>query len=90
MSLFIQELRNDITRSTGMSFAYKLHGSLLQYSRRIQPQHAVVENKDRKVFLTPCKGAKVTLNGNVIKEEKELHHNDRYKTTLFGFYRLIK
>lgn len=45
---------------------------------RIQPQHALVENsKNNKVTIKPCPGAKILLNGNEIKDKKELHHNDR-------------
>ncbi|KAI0211658.1 Kinesin-related protein 1 [Lamellibrachia satsuma] len=45
----------------------------------IQPEHALVENDGKKkVTLLPLPGAKVVLNGNEIKDKKELHHNDRY------------
>ena len=45
---------------------------------RIQPQHALIENnKNSKVTLKPCPGAKILLNGNEIKDKKELHHHDR-------------
>ena len=44
----------------------------------IQPEHALVEyDGKKKVTLLPLPGAKVVLNGNEIKEKKELHHNDR-------------
>ena len=44
---------------------------------RIKAKHACLVNKNNKVTLSPVEGAKVTLNGNVIQEGKELHHNDR-------------
>ena len=45
----------------------------------IQPEHALVEyDGKKKVTLLPSPGSKVILNGNEIKEKKELHHNDRY------------
>jgi len=51
--------------------------SIISYS--IQQEHALVENADNaSVKLHPLNDAKVVLNGTRIKEEKELHHNDRY------------
>ncbi|KAK7109967.1 hypothetical protein V1264_013913 [Littorina saxatilis] len=47
----------------------------------IQPQHAVVTNKKGAVTLKPESGAKLLVNGQVIKSEATLHHNDR---VLFG------
>ena len=38
-------------------------------------------NEKNKVVLKPCANAKVLLNGNEIKDKKELHHNDR---VMFG------
>ncbi|ELU00840.1 hypothetical protein CAPTEDRAFT_171489 [Capitella teleta] len=56
----------------------------------IQPQHAIVENsKNNKVMLKPCPGAKILLNGNEIKDKKELHHHDRIlfgSNNLFAFH----
>ena len=43
----------------------------------IQPQHAVVTNKKGAVTLKPEAGAKLLVNGQVIKSEATLHHNDR-------------
>ena len=37
-------------------------------------------NKKDKVSIKPCSGAKLTLNGNLISSEKELHHHDRSVT----------
>ncbi|KAL8576237.1 hypothetical protein ACOMHN_006160 [Nucella lapillus] len=47
----------------------------------IQPNHGVVVNKKGSVTLKPESGAKVLVNGQVIKSEATLHHNDR---VLFG------
>ncbi|CAD5124283.1 DgyrCDS12576 [Dimorphilus gyrociliatus] len=54
------------------------------------PEHAVISNsKDQKIILKPCAGAKICLNGNEIKDKKELHHNDRVQfgaNMLFVFH----
>lgn len=49
----------------------------------IQPQHAVVTNKKGAVTLKPESGAKLLVNGQVIKSEATLHHNDRYISIVF-------
>ncbi|XP_074659378.1 kinesin-like protein KIF28 isoform X2 [Tubulanus polymorphus] len=44
-------------------------------------EHAIVTNKKDTVTIAPCHGAKIVLNGEDLKVEKLLHHNDR---VLFG------
>lgn len=64
----------------GLGFALLLSAIRLfiHLFHSIQPQHAIVENsKNNKVMLKPCPGAKILLNGNEIKDKKELHHHDR-------------
>ena len=43
----------------------------------ISEQHALIENNNGSVFITPQGRAKTFLNGNEISERKEMHHHDR-------------
>ncbi|CAH1788618.1 unnamed protein product [Owenia fusiformis] len=47
----------------------------------IHKEHAVISNKKEKVTILPVGGAKVVLNGDEIREEKQLNHHDR---VMFG------
>ncbi|XP_064648285.1 kinesin-like protein KIF28P isoform X2 [Lineus longissimus] len=47
----------------------------------IQKEHAIIINKNGTVTIKPCSGAQLMINGQAVKGETLLHHNDR---VLFG------
>ncbi|XP_046575245.1 kinesin-like protein KIF28P [Haliotis rubra] len=47
----------------------------------IQKEHAVIENKNNIVTLTPTSGSRILINGESVKDNRILHHHDR---VLFG------
>ncbi len=57
-------------------FTYPLLTFLFWYIFRIAQEHAVINNKDGKVYLEPKQGI-VLFNGEELKQESKLHHNDR-------------
>ncbi|XP_064614056.1 kinesin-like protein KIF28P [Liolophura sinensis] len=54
---------------------------ILMKGLSIQPNHATLTNKDGVITLNPSPGAKVLVNGAVLKQDTILHHNDR---VMFG------
>nr|XP_049574974.1 kinesin-like protein KIF28P isoform X2 [Syngnathus scovelli] len=71
VKLFIQEGEWDIGLSEGSLRSITIKGL------GIQQRHLVLKNNQRRVTLTPLKGAKVTINGKVVSQTTELQHLDR-------------
>ena len=57
--------------STDLTSSYRI------VSCSIANDHALITHEKDKLQIKPSAGAKVVLNGNEIKDKKELHHNDR-------------
>jgi kinesin family protein 14 len=56
---------------------------------QIKADHATAENVGQSVFLTPGEGARVFVNGKLIKERTEVNHNDRIICGAHLVFRMI-
>lgn len=66
-----------------MNSAFLIVDGAKLISSSIQPQHALLINTDGKkiVLREASQGARILVNGQDISGDRELFHNDRYKSS---------